>query len=113
MIRYDIIYLSEEKKEGDSMKNSKIEIKNIVIRCFAVFLAIFAIFFGANRSGVCMGDGFFKMIGLKAWSDGTTGLHYVGVCSIVMLVIAVAMFSMTTKNATKTCRYILIGYIMM
>lgn len=85
-------------------------VKNIVIRCVSVLLAVFSVLFGVtwSKNGYCLGDNILSGIGLKAWSNGTHGTHYAAVCALVLLA-AFFLFAAATKKKDSVFRYLIIG----
>ena len=88
-------------------------VKNIVIRCFAILLMAFSIGFGTtwNKSGYCLGDNILSEFGLKTWSNGTQGIHYAAVCALILLLIASFLFAITTEKKDRTLKYLVMGSI--
>lgn len=67
--------------------------------------------FGADWNGDCIGDRFLKYLGLKAWSNGEVGLHYTAVVSLVMMLVAFIIYSMTTVKKMVAFRRFLAGVL--
>lgn len=89
----------------------KLMVKNIVIRCVSVLLAVFSVLFGVtwSKNGYCLGDNILSGLGLKAWSNGTHGTHYAAVCALVLLLAAFFLFAAATKKKDSVFRYLIIG----
>ena len=81
-------------------------VKNTAIRCVSVLLAVFSVLFGVTwtKNGYCLGDNILSGIGLKAWSNGTHGIHYAAVYALALLLAAFLMFAATTKKKDRIFR---------
>lgn len=89
------------------MKEHEISTKKMISKLISVLFVIFAVIFGAERDGNCIGDRFLTMFGLKTWSDGTVGLHYTAVISLVFIMIAFVIYcSEEEKKTTASWRFI-------
>jgi len=64
-------------------------LKKIIFGIVSFAVMIFGYFFGVSfPNGFNLGDRILMDIGLKAWSDGTTGLHYTIFYSIILILLA-------------------------
>ena len=89
--------------------------KKSILRSIALIGALFFLIFGANLgpSRFCLGDWMLNSVGLPAWSQGTQGLHYPGIISLVGLVVCFYFFSATTKDPRKTTASLIMGSILL
>lgn len=76
----------------------------MAVRCFSVLLMVFSVVFAITWNGYCLGDEVFARLGLKAWSDGSQGIHYTAICALIMLWAALYLFSITRKRKERNCR---------
>ena len=80
-------------------KNRNVPVKRIVY----LLLAVFSLAFGTTwKDKVCLGDIILNAVGLPAWSQGTTGLHYPAIPSLIGTLIFFYLFASTTKEPKKT-----------
>ena len=80
-------------------KNRNLLVKRIVCLLLAAFCLAFGITWD-NR--FCLGDVILGAVGLPAWSQGTTGLHYPAIPSLIGTLIFFYLFAATTKEPKKT-----------
>lgn len=66
----------------------------------SVGLAVFAILFGFtwSKRGFCLGDNILIGFGLPAWSNGTQGTHYSAILALILLLVAIALFTVAAKR---------------
>lgn len=66
----------------------------------SVGLAVFAILFGFtwSKRGFCLGDNILIGFGLPAWSNGTQGTHYSTILALILLLVAIALFTVAAKR---------------
>lgn len=57
------------------------------------------------ENGFCIGDSFFNVLGLKAWSMGTQGFHYPTICSLIVAAVCIPVLSSTIKDKRTVLRY--------
>ena len=89
------------------MKHS---LKTAITRCVAILIMILSVAFGVTWKGYCIGDNILAGLGLMAWSNGTQGLHYTAICSLLMLLIAFPIYAATTNDKRKFYRYVSKGF---
>ena len=65
--------------------------KKLGIGTFSISLIIFGFIFGYSRQGICLGDNILKNLGISSWSNGTTGIHYTTLYSMVFFIAAFVM----------------------
>lgn len=66
----------------------------------SVGLAVFSILFGFtwSKRGLCLGDSILMGFGLPAWSNGTQGTHYSAILALILLLVAIALFTVAAKR---------------
>jgi hypothetical protein len=69
--------------------------KRIGFGTISLLLIIMGILWAFSFSGVCLGDNVLGYLGLKAWSNGTDGIHLTIYYSLVFYISA---FIVTVKN---------------
>lgn len=80
-------------------KDGNVLVKRIVY----LLLAGFSLAFGITwKDTFCLGDIILNAVGLPAWSQGTTGLHYPAIPSLIGTLIFFYLFASTTKDHKKT-----------
>lgn len=63
--------------------------KRKALGILSLFLAIFSMIFAIEpKGGKALGDIIFDSLGLKAWSNGTSGLHNVVIFALILLFIS-------------------------
>lgn len=87
--------------------------KKNTLGIFFIVLMIFGVFFGISfPNGFNLGDRILDSIGLKVWSNGTTGLHYSGIYSLILIIIAWTganyIFSKKYPKVTKIISFLLL-----
>lgn len=61
--------------------------KQIGLGTASLLLILLAFFWSADlKSGICIGDNISNIIGLSAWSNGRTGIHYTLFYSLIFLI---------------------------
>lgn len=72
----------------------------LVMRICSVGLAVFAILFGFtwSKRGFCLGDSILIRLGLPAWSNGTQGTHYSAILALILLLVAIPLFTVAAKR---------------
>ncbi len=61
--------------------------RKIWLGCISLLLSIMGILFTFSfGKNLCYGDIIFKYIGLKAWSNGNSGLHYTVFFSLIFFI---------------------------
>ena len=79
--------------------------KSCVLRTAALALAVFGLVFACNFPGdFCLGDEIFALMGLPAWSKGSTGTHYAAMAGLAMSLGGCIAFGATTKDMAKNSR---------
>lgn len=74
-----------------------------VRRAIAAALIVFGIIFGGtwSRTGFCLGDEIFCVLGLPAWSNGAQGTHYPAVAGGVLLLIGAGLLNSTLSRKAR------------
>ena len=86
-------------------KNRNVLVKRIVY----LLLAVFSLAFGTTwKDKVCLGDIILNAVGLPAWSQGTTGLHYPAIVALIATPVFFYLFASTTKEPKKTMSNLII-----
>ena len=80
-------------------KNRKIWVKRGIYLPLAVFCLAFGITW---KDRFCLGDIILNAMGLPAFSQGTQGLHYPAIPSLIGTLIFFYLFAATTKEPKKT-----------
>lgn len=77
--------------------------KSLSNRIVAVLLIISGIALGAtwNSSKFCIGDHIFIVLGLPAWSNGTSGIHYPAVIGIFTVLIGIGVLNATLQKKAR------------
>lgn len=73
----------------------------------SIGLAVFSILFGFtwSKRGFCLGDSILMGFGLPAWSNGTQGAHYSAILALILLLVALALFTVAAKrNRSENAR---------
>ena len=75
----------------------------IVSRIVAVLLIALGLVLGVtwNRERFCIGDGLFSLLGLSAWSKGTSGVHYPAVIGSVIILVGIGLLNYTLGKKTR------------
>ena len=79
--------------------------KQLIVVCISVFLMIVFLIMGITWNGQCIGDSVFLWLGVKAWSNGTQGIHYTVVCSLVAELACVLLLTSAIKNNKRFWLY--------
>ena len=89
-------------------KNRKIWVK----RGIYLPLAMFCLAFGITwKDRFCLGDIILNAVGLPAFSQGTQGLHYPAIPSLIGTLIFFYLFAATTKEPKKTMSNLMVGTV--
>lgn len=89
-------------------KNRKIWVKRGIYLPLAVFCLTFGITW---KNQFCLGDVLLNAVGLPAWSQGTTGLHYPAIPTIAGTLLFFYLFASTTREPKKTMSNLLVGTV--
>lgn len=89
-------------------KNRKIWVKRGIYLPLAVFCLTFGITW---KNQFCLGDVLLNAVGLPAWSQGTTGLHYPAIPAIAGTLLFFYLFASTTREPKKTMSNLLVGTV--
>lgn len=77
-----------------------------------LLLAVFCLAFGITWDNrFCLGDVLLNAVGLPAWSQGTTGLHYPAIPAIAGTLLFFYLFASTTREPKKTMSNLLVGTV--
>jgi len=77
--------------------------KNWITRIASIILMVLGWFFGGTvyNSRYCFGDNVFSVIGIPAWSNGTTGTHYPAIVGIIIILVGVGLINSTLKKRAR------------
>ena len=97
------------------MEKRSISPKRIVLWGVSAMLFLFALVFGVswNKSGYCLGDWILEQVGLPAWSAGEQGLHYTGILAYILMLAALCIFALTTKEKRIRLRVFVAGVLIL
>lgn len=72
-------------------------------RITAIFLIVAGVLFGGSfdSTKISLGDRLFSVLGIPAWSDGTTGLHYPAMIGFVVIIIGIGILNVTLEKWTR------------
>ena len=81
-------------------------------RSIYLLLAAFCLAFGMTwKDRFCLGDVILGSMGLPAWSQGTTGLHYPAIFALIGTPAFFYLFASTTKDTKKTMSNLIVGAV--
>lgn len=88
--------------------------KKIILRCLSVIIIFFSILFSYTwKNGYNLGDRLLTSIGLKPWSNGVHGTHYTVMYSLVMMLVAFFIYTITTEKKLMTLLYFICGFLIL
>lgn len=77
--------------------------KKLTVRVIAIFLIALGVILGVtwNRTRFCIGDNLFHALGLPAWSNGTTGIHYPAIVGSVFIMGGISAINYTLQKKER------------
>lgn len=89
--------------------------KRLIKRTLAIVLMIIGVMFGGTwtKTGFCLGDNVFSVLGLPAWSNGTNGTHYPAIMGIVLIVVGAGILNSTLQKNTRLWIWIIVILILL
>ena len=77
--------------------------KQILVRIIAIFIIVLGATLGVtwNRTGFCIGDSIFHVLGLPAWSNGTTGTHYPAIIGSIFILVGISAINHTLQKKER------------
>ena len=84
--------------------------KNVRKRITAILLILLGLILGVtwNPAKYCIGDEIFLALGIKPWSNGTSGTHYPAIIGSVVILLGISILNQTLQRKARFWIWIIV-----